>query len=170
MKKWQKDRIAYSWASRLLPAHIEELKERLKDSVDGVDQIYLNIQIREAEEELQIVKEEYDRITNGWGGGMSNASKRESIIKKNFCEFVEEIDFDTCTFSGELRDKGCELSYEELKKVILNGINANNFGMRVEVFYKEHDYIGFTTMHGYVNGRYYGEPFYLKTLRNRIWK
>ena len=65
MKKWQKDRIAYSWASRLLPAHIEELKERLKDSVDGVDQIYLNIQIREAEEELQIVKEEYDRITNG---------------------------------------------------------------------------------------------------------
>lgn len=48
-----------------MPAHIEELKERLKDSVDGVDQIYLNIQIREAEEELQIVKEEYDRITNG---------------------------------------------------------------------------------------------------------
>lgn len=65
MKKWQKDRIAYSWASRLLPAHIEELKERLKNSDDGVDQIYLNIKIGEAEEELQIVKEEYERITNG---------------------------------------------------------------------------------------------------------
>ena len=64
MKKWQKDRMAYSWASRLLPAHIEELKERLENS-DGVDQIYLNIQIREAEEELQIVKKEYERITNG---------------------------------------------------------------------------------------------------------
>ena len=99
---------------------------------------------------------------------MGNASKRELIIKKYFSKFEEEIDFDTCTFSGELTSKGCELSYEELKKVILNGINANNFGMRVEVFYKEHDYIGFTTMHGYVNGRYYGEPFYLKTVRNRI--
>lgn len=64
MKKWQKDRIAYAWAKTLLPAHIEELKERLKNS-DGVDQIHLNIKIREAEEELQIVKEEYERITNG---------------------------------------------------------------------------------------------------------
>lgn len=59
MKKWQKDRIAYAWASRLLPAHIEELKEGLNNS-DGVDQIHLNIKIREAEEELQIVKEEYE--------------------------------------------------------------------------------------------------------------
>lgn len=65
MKKWQKDRAAYSWASRLLPAHIEELKERLNNSEDGYDQIHLNIQIREAEEELQIVNEEYERITNG---------------------------------------------------------------------------------------------------------
>lgn len=65
MKKWQKDRIAYAWAKKLLPAHIEELKERLKNSDDEIDQIHLNIRIRQAEEELQIVKEEYERITNG---------------------------------------------------------------------------------------------------------
>lgn len=65
MKKWQKDRIAYFWVTALLPAHIEELKEKLKNSDDGYDQIHLNIQIRRAEEELQIVNEEYERITNG---------------------------------------------------------------------------------------------------------
>lgn len=65
MKKWQKDRIAYSWARELLPAHIEELKERLKNSDDEVDKIYLNTQIRNAEEELQIVNEEYERMTYG---------------------------------------------------------------------------------------------------------
>ena len=65
MKKWQKDRIAYGWAWLLLPAHIEELKEKLKNSDDGVDQISLNIKINQAEEELQIIEEEYKRITNG---------------------------------------------------------------------------------------------------------
>lgn len=30
MKKWHKDRIAYAWVTRLLPAHIEELKEWLR--------------------------------------------------------------------------------------------------------------------------------------------
>lgn len=64
MKKWQKDRIAYAWAKKLLPEHIEELKEKLNNSEDGYDQIHLNIQIRQAEEALQIVKEEYERITN----------------------------------------------------------------------------------------------------------
>lgn len=65
MKKWQKDRIAYSWARLLLPAHIEELKEKLKNSDDEADQIFFNIEIRQAEEEIQIIKEEYERITNG---------------------------------------------------------------------------------------------------------
>ena len=65
MKKWQKDRIAYAWAKKLLQEHIEDLKVRLNNSEDGYDQIYLNIQIKNAEEELQIVNEEYKRITNG---------------------------------------------------------------------------------------------------------
>lgn len=90
---------------------------------------------------------------------MSNLSKRESIIKKYFSEFEEEIDFDTCTFSGELTAKGCKLSYGELKKIIVNRGNPENFAMRVEVFYEEHDCIGLTTMHGNVNGRYDFEPF-----------
>lgn len=47
---------------------------------------------------------------------MSDLSKRESIMKKCFSEFEEEIDFDVCTFSGKLKAKGCELSYGELKK------------------------------------------------------
>lgn len=91
---------------------------------------------------------------------MSNLSKRESIIKKYFSKFEEEIDFDTCTFSGELTAKGCKLSYGELKKIILNGSNPENFGMRVEVFYEEHDNIGLITMYGNVNGRYNVEPFF----------
>lgn len=85
---------------------------------------------------------------------MSNLSKRESIIKQYFSEFEEEIDFDNCTFSGELTAKGCELSYEEVKKIILNRRNHENFSMRLEVFYEEHDHIGLTTMHGNVNGSY----------------
>lgn len=85
---------------------------------------------------------------------MSNFSKRESIIKKYFSEFEEEIDFDTCTFSGKLKAKGCELSYMELKKIIVNSSDHGNFRMRVEVFYKEDDTLGVTIMHGYVNGRY----------------
>lgn len=64
MKKWQKDRIAYAWAKKLLPAHIEELNERLNNS-DEAEQISLSIKISQAEEELQIVEEEYERITNG---------------------------------------------------------------------------------------------------------
>lgn len=99
---------------------------------------------------------------------MSNLSTGESIIKKYFSEFEEEIDFDTCTFSGELTAEGCELSYGELKKIVLNRRNPVNFGMRVEVFYREDDYIGLTIMHGNVNGRYNVDPFYLKTVRNRV--
>lgn len=85
---------------------------------------------------------------------MSNFSKRESIIKKYFSEFEEEIDFDTCTFSGKLKAKGCELSYGELKKIIVNSRDHESFSMRVEVFYEEDDTLGLTIMHGYVNGRY----------------
>lgn len=65
MKKWQKDRIAYAWARKLLPAHIEELIDKFKISNDEVNQMYLNVEIRQAEEELQIIEEEYKRITNG---------------------------------------------------------------------------------------------------------
>lgn len=65
MRKWQKDRIAYGWAWLLLPAHIEELKEKMRISDDPTDQMYFNIEIRQAEEELQIIEEEYKRITNG---------------------------------------------------------------------------------------------------------
>lgn len=99
---------------------------------------------------------------------MSNLSKRESIIKKYFSEFEEEIDFDTYTFSGVLTAKGCKLSYNELKKIILNGSKPENFSMRVEVFYEENDYVGLTTMHGYVNCRCIVEPFYPETVWNRI--
>lgn len=99
---------------------------------------------------------------------MSNLSKRESIIKKYFIEFEEEIDFDTCTFSGKLKAKGCELSYMELKKIIVIHRSGNNFKMRKEVFYEEHDFIGLTTMYGNVNGRYNVEPLYVKSMRNKV--
>lgn len=65
MKKWQKDRIAYGWARLFLPAHIEELIDKFKISDDPIEQMYFNIEIRQAEEELQIIEEEYKRITNG---------------------------------------------------------------------------------------------------------
>ncbi len=62
MKKWQKNRIAYGWASELLPAHIEELKKKLEVTEDEYDQISLRIKIESAEEELQMVAEEYEKI------------------------------------------------------------------------------------------------------------
>lgn len=62
MKKWQKNRIAYGWASELLPAHIEELKKKLEVTEDEYDQISLRIKIESAEEELQIIEEECERI------------------------------------------------------------------------------------------------------------
>lgn len=62
MKKWEKNRIAYGWASELLPAHIEELKKKLKNSADDGDQMSLKVKINQAEEELQIIEEEYERI------------------------------------------------------------------------------------------------------------
>lgn len=99
---------------------------------------------------------------------MSNLFKRVSIIKKYFSEFEEEIDFDTCTFSGKLKARGCELSYMELKKIIVNSKNHESFSMRVEVFYEEHDTLGLTTMHGNVNGRYNVEPLYVKSMRNKV--
>lgn len=62
MKKWEKNRIAYGWASKLLPAHIEELKKKLEVTEDEYDQISLKIKIETAEEELQIIAEEYEKI------------------------------------------------------------------------------------------------------------
>lgn len=62
MKKWQKNRIAYGWASELLPAHIEELKKKLEVTEDEYDQISLRIKIERAQEELQMVAEEYEKI------------------------------------------------------------------------------------------------------------
>ncbi|WP_276885651.1 hypothetical protein [Anaerococcus lactolyticus] len=62
LKKWQKNRIAYGWASELLPAHIEELKKKLEVTEDEYDQISLRIKIESAEEELQMVAEEYEKI------------------------------------------------------------------------------------------------------------
>lgn len=62
LKKWQKDRIAYDWASELLPAHILELKKKLEISNDEYDQISLRIKIESAEEELQIIEEECEKI------------------------------------------------------------------------------------------------------------
>lgn len=99
---------------------------------------------------------------------MSNLSKRESIIKKYFSELEEEIDFDICTFSGELTPKGCELSYEELKEIIVIHRSGKNFEMRKEVFYEEDDYLGVISMYGNVNGRYNVEPLYVESMRNRI--
>lgn len=64
MKKWEKDRIAYFWASRLLPYYIEELKEKLEISDDEYGQISLRLKIERAEKELQMIWEEYERITN----------------------------------------------------------------------------------------------------------
>lgn len=65
MKKWQKDRAAYGWAKILLPKHIEDLKEKLKNSDDEVEQFALSIEINRAEEDLLIIEEEYEKITNG---------------------------------------------------------------------------------------------------------
>lgn len=62
MKKWQKDRIAYGWASELLPAHIEELKKKLEVIEDEYDQISLRIKIERAQEELQMIAEECERL------------------------------------------------------------------------------------------------------------
>lgn len=62
LKKWQKNRVAYGWASKLLPAHIEELKKKLEVIEDEYDQISLKIKIETAEEELQIIAEEYEKI------------------------------------------------------------------------------------------------------------
>lgn len=62
LRKWQKDRIAYDWASSLLPAHIEELKKKLEVTEDEYDQISLRIKIDSAIEELQIIEEECERI------------------------------------------------------------------------------------------------------------
>lgn len=62
LKKWQKNRIAYGWASKLLPAHIEELKKKLEVTEDEYDQISLRIKIERAQEELQMVAEEYEKI------------------------------------------------------------------------------------------------------------
>lgn len=62
LKKWQKNRIAYGWASELLPAHIEELKKKLEVTEDEYDQISLRIKIERAQEELQMVAEEYEKI------------------------------------------------------------------------------------------------------------
>lgn len=62
LKKWQKDRIAYDWASELLPAHILKLKKKLEVTEDEYDQISLRIKIESAEEELQIIEEECKRI------------------------------------------------------------------------------------------------------------
>lgn len=99
---------------------------------------------------------------------MSNLSKRESIIKKYFKEFEEEIDYDTCTFSGELTPKGCKLSYGELKEIIVIDESGNNFEIRKEVYYEEDDYSGVISMYGNVNGRYNVEPLYVNSMRNRI--
>lgn len=62
LKKWQKNRVAYGWASKLLPDHIEELKKKLEVTGDEYDQISLKIKIETAEEELQIIAEEYEKI------------------------------------------------------------------------------------------------------------
>lgn len=62
LRKWQKDRIAYDWASSLLPAHIEELKKKLEVTEDEYDQISLKIKIESPEEELQIIKAECEKI------------------------------------------------------------------------------------------------------------
>lgn len=62
MRKWQKDRVAYGWASKLLPAHIEELKKKLEVTEDEYDQISLRIKIETAEEEIQMIAEEYEKI------------------------------------------------------------------------------------------------------------
>lgn len=62
MKKWEKNRIAYGWASKLLPGHIEELKKKLEISDDEYDQISLRIKIETAEKELHMIAEEYERI------------------------------------------------------------------------------------------------------------
>lgn len=65
LKKWQKDRKAYAWAKILLPKHIEDLKENLKNSDDEVERFALSIEINRAEEDLLIIEEEYEKITNG---------------------------------------------------------------------------------------------------------
>lgn len=64
MKKWQKDRVAYAWARTLLPGHIRDLKHRYKKSDNEYVQITLDIEISQAEKDLDIIAEEYKKITN----------------------------------------------------------------------------------------------------------
>nr|DAN81519.1 MAG TPA: hypothetical protein [Caudoviricetes sp.] len=85
---------------------------------------------------------------------MSDISKRDIDIKKYFSEYKEEMDLDTVTFQGNLTAKGCKLTYEELKKVILGKRIGADFRMRLDVNYIESTSLEKTAIFGHLKGMY----------------
>lgn len=63
MKKTQIDRCAYFWSCKLLPDHIEKLKEEAKNA-EEYEAIYINNEIEMAAEELEEIQKIYDELRN----------------------------------------------------------------------------------------------------------
>lgn len=63
MKKTQIDRYAYYWSCKLLPDHIEKLKEEAKNA-EEYEAIYINNEIEMAAEELEEIQKIYDELRN----------------------------------------------------------------------------------------------------------
>lgn len=61
MKKTQIDKCAYYWACKLLPDHIEKLKEQLKDA-DEYESICMNDSVSRAEDELEEITKRYENL------------------------------------------------------------------------------------------------------------
>lgn len=63
MKVYELDRIAYTWAYRLLPEYIEELKKELEeDNWKTGHSFYLAGQIEQLEDDLAEIKRRYDKL------------------------------------------------------------------------------------------------------------
>lgn len=63
MKKTQIDRCAYFWSCKLLPDHIDKLKEEAKNAGE-YEAIYINNEIGMAAEELEEIQKKYDELRN----------------------------------------------------------------------------------------------------------
>ena len=63
MKKFEIDRCAYYWSCKLLPDHIEKLKEEAKNA-EEYEAIYINNEIERAAEELEEIQKKYDELRN----------------------------------------------------------------------------------------------------------
>ena len=65
MKVYELDRIAYNWACRLLPDHIEKLKKELEED-DGktANSFYLAGRIANLEDDLAEITKRYDKLVS----------------------------------------------------------------------------------------------------------